>query len=95
MLRIARVSRQLRMQPNALGLRGARNVSVSGFATISDNNVDAALRENVKNLGSILGDCVKLQDPAAFEKVEKLRKLGRQVRKYNQQKFHLKLNISF
>lgn len=79
MLRLARTSRLLRSQSNVLGLRGSNHITVPTFSTISNNDVDAALRDNVKNLGAILGECVKLHDPAAFEKVEKLRKLGRQV----------------
>jgi phosphoenolpyruvate carboxylase len=80
MLRLARSNRLVRLQPNLLGFRGTNRVSLSAFSTINNNDVDAALRDNVKNLGAILGESVKLHDPSAFEKVEKLRKLGRQWR---------------
>lgn len=39
-----------------------------------------ALRDDVKDLGKILGACIKNNDPIVFDNVEKLRKLGRKVR---------------
>ena len=39
------------------------------------------LREDVKDLGKILGACIKLHDPEVFDNVEKLRQLGKKVRK--------------
>lgn len=43
------------------------------------DSIDQALRDNIKNMGAMLGKAVKLQDPEVFDIVEKLRKLGREV----------------
>lgn len=42
-------------------------------------DLDQALRDNIKNMGAMLGSSVKAQDPIVFESVEKLRRLGREV----------------
>jgi len=44
------------------------------------DSIDQALRDNIKNMGAMLGKAVKLQDPEVFDIVEKLRKLGREWR---------------
>lgn len=49
----------------------------SGRNKITEN--DVRLREDVRLLGSILGDYIKSQNAAVFEAVENLRKLARQV----------------
>jgi phosphoenolpyruvate carboxylase len=43
------------------------------------NVEDQKLRNDVKKLGSILGNYIKDHDPKVFEAVEKLRRLGREV----------------
>lgn len=40
---------------------------------------DLRLRDDVRMLGAVLGNAIKLSDPKVFEAVEKLRKLGREV----------------
>jgi hypothetical protein len=50
-----------------------------GLSTINDS--DKPLRDDIRKLGAILGQAVKAHDPVVFENVEKLRALGRQVRK--------------
>lgn len=47
--------------------------------TRKPGDLDQALRDNIKSMGAILGNAVKAQDPAVFESVEKLRRLGREV----------------
>jgi hypothetical protein len=49
--------------------------------TRKPGDLDQALRDNIKSMGSILGNAVKAQDPQVFESVEKLRRLGREVRR--------------
>jgi hypothetical protein len=44
------------------------------YVTARDS--DHTLRANIKGMGAILGDIIKADDPATFETVEKLRKLG-------------------
>ena len=45
-----------------------------------DSSIDQRLREDVKELGKILGYSIRTQDPQVFESVEQMRKLGREVR---------------
>jgi hypothetical protein len=43
------------------------------------NEKDKLLRGDVKDLGKLLGDCIKQDNPSVFAAVEKLRNLGKKV----------------
>jgi hypothetical protein len=47
---------------------------------LSDTEIDQSLRNDIKTLGSILGECIKGENAEDFEAVETMRKLGRHVR---------------
>lgn len=65
--------RSTRYQSNAI-----TSLSFTGESTNKKPEAKA-LRDDVKDLGKILGACIKNNDPVVFDNVEKLRKLGRQV----------------
>ena len=52
-------------------------IKTSSFSNKIDP--DQKLRDNVRLLGEMLGSVIKEQQPDVFNKVERLRKLGREV----------------
>ena len=59
-----------------------RTLSALSFAATSvppPKESDRPLREDVKDLGKILGESIRDHDPHVFEAVERLRKLGKKV----------------
>lgn len=60
-------------------LSGISQIQHRYLSSVKTSDIDQALRDDIKNLGAILGSCVKSQDPEVFENVEKLRRLGREV----------------
>lgn len=57
------------------------NEHVLSFTSLptAANEKDKPLREDVKDLGKILGDSIRQDDSQVFNSVEKLRQLGRKV----------------
>eukprot|EP01031_Cornospumella_fuschlensis_P035494 gene35494-43025_t len=72
-----RVSRTAAYRASPLAFRPTSGGPPSKFKV---NETDLRLRDDVRMLGSVLGNAIKLNDPAVFEAVEKLRKLGREWR---------------
>lgn len=77
-----------RLQISLVGSLTSRPFQISSTCHASSTSVGASfdvaidqkLREDVKELGKILGTSIRTQDPGVFEAVENLRKLGREVR---------------
>mmetsp|Transcript_9814 Transcript_9814/g.9911 ORF Transcript_9814/g.9911 Transcript_9814/m.9911 type:complete len:939 (+) Transcript_9814:116-2932(+) len=57
--------------------------SLRSLSSLSQAKYDQKLRDEVRMLGSILGEYIKGYDPKVFDAVENIRRLGREYRKAN------------
>lgn len=59
--------------------RAARRVNGLRILHTPNSQIDQLLRNDIKQLGKILGSSIKNHDPKVYDTVEDLRRLGREV----------------
>ena len=59
--------------------RSIKSTIINTASLSHQTDPDQKLRDNVRLLGEMLGSIMKEQQPDVFNKVERLRKLGREV----------------
>jgi hypothetical protein len=78
-----RISRNFLILRRCAASTSASNDSSLCFPTnifqTTPKEKDKLLRGDVKDLGKLLGDCIREYDPHVFDSVEKLRNLGKKV----------------